>query len=193
VGVGSGVDFEQLIDGDFGVDLGGVQSGMAEQLLNEPDVSSVVVHVGGTGVAKQVATSGFVDANFFHRSFDPVGDVVGGEPGSVSGDEQRVFCRIDFQFRSGFFPVTCQPCDGPGSEWNGSAFASLALTNGQDATFHVHVFLVQVSHFTASQSTGVGVTSPLVKYCTLSAFEPAFSLPKWRSLGYGRYFCENML
>jgi hydrogenase maturation factor len=52
VGVGSGVDFEQLIDGDFCVDLSGVQSSVAKQLLNETDVGSVVVHVGGTGVAE---------------------------------------------------------------------------------------------------------------------------------------------
>jgi hypothetical protein len=40
------VDFLQLLDADFGVNLRRVQAGVSEHLLNEPDVGPVLVHVG---------------------------------------------------------------------------------------------------------------------------------------------------
>ena len=45
-GMRPGMDFAQLHDADVGVDLGGVEPGMAEHLLDEPDVGPVLQHVG---------------------------------------------------------------------------------------------------------------------------------------------------
>ncbi len=42
----AGVNFLQLLDADFGVDGGGVEFLVPEQLLSEPDVGSVLRHVG---------------------------------------------------------------------------------------------------------------------------------------------------
>ena len=52
----AGVNFLQLPDADFGVNGGGVEFLMAEQLLDEADVRPVLQHVRGTGVAKRVTT-----------------------------------------------------------------------------------------------------------------------------------------
>ncbi len=49
-------------DGDVGIDLGGVEPGVAEQLLDEADVGPVLEHVGGAGVAQQVAGTWPADA-----------------------------------------------------------------------------------------------------------------------------------
>ena len=48
------MDVEELVDGDLGVEGGGVEFGVAEELLNEADVGSVFEHVGGAGVAEKV-------------------------------------------------------------------------------------------------------------------------------------------
>ena len=45
--MGPGVDFAELVDAHFGVDGGGFELFVAEQLLDEADVGSVVVHLGG--------------------------------------------------------------------------------------------------------------------------------------------------
>ena len=52
-----GVDFPQLNDADFGVNLRGVEPGVSEHLLNEADVRAVLKHVRGAGVAEQVTAS----------------------------------------------------------------------------------------------------------------------------------------
>ena len=50
------VNLLQLFDADFGVNRGGVEFFVAEQLLDEPDVGPVLQHVGGATVTKHVAT-----------------------------------------------------------------------------------------------------------------------------------------
>ena len=42
------MDFPQLDDAHVGVDLGGVEAGMAKHLLDEADVGSVLQPVGRT-------------------------------------------------------------------------------------------------------------------------------------------------
>jgi len=49
--VRTGVDFAQMADIDFGVDLGGIELGMAEELTDEADVGSILEHVGGAAVS----------------------------------------------------------------------------------------------------------------------------------------------
>jgi hypothetical protein len=56
------MDFAKLHDGYIGVDLRGVEPGVSEQLLDEADVGPVFEHVGGAGVAQQMAGTGAADA-----------------------------------------------------------------------------------------------------------------------------------
>src|SRR5947207_3622784 len=46
-GMAAGVNFLKLFDADLGVNRGGVEFLVAEQLLNEPDVGAVLQHVRG--------------------------------------------------------------------------------------------------------------------------------------------------
>lgn len=61
----------QVVDAHFGIDGGGGQPGMVQQLLDEADIRPALVHVSGATVAQQVAASGPVD-----RSLDAAGAVV---------------------------------------------------------------------------------------------------------------------
>jgi len=53
-GMGGGVDLLEFADGDLGVNLGGGEFGVAEQLLDEADVGPVFVHERGAGVAQEM-------------------------------------------------------------------------------------------------------------------------------------------
>jgi len=50
-----GVDFLELSDADLGINLGRIKSSMAQLLLDEPGIGSVLEHQGGTGVPKEIA------------------------------------------------------------------------------------------------------------------------------------------
>ncbi len=52
------MSLEQLLEADTRVNLGGVQFGMAEDLLDGADVRSGVVHQCGHRVAEDVAGAG---------------------------------------------------------------------------------------------------------------------------------------
>jgi RHS repeat-associated protein len=65
VRVGAGVDFAEGVDVDvgvdLGVDLGGFEAGVAEHFLDVADVGAAPVHVGGAGVAEEMAGAGMTD------------------------------------------------------------------------------------------------------------------------------------
>ena len=67
--MGGGVDAGQMVEGDLGVELGGFQTAMAQQGLDDPDVGAALEHVGGAGVAEQVAGAGFFDLGLLEQAF----------------------------------------------------------------------------------------------------------------------------
>ena len=55
------MDFFELPDADLGVNLGGIKPSMAQLLLDEPGIGSILQHQGGTGMPQQVARALFPD------------------------------------------------------------------------------------------------------------------------------------
>ena len=68
--MGGGVDFGQVIEGDVGVELGGFQALVAQEGLDDPDVGPALEHVGGAGVAEQVAGAGSSEVGFLQQALD---------------------------------------------------------------------------------------------------------------------------
>jgi hypothetical protein len=66
----AGVNLLKLFDADFGVNGGGVELGVAEQLLDESDVGPVFEHVRRAGVPQQVARG-----HAARHLFDPTGQL----------------------------------------------------------------------------------------------------------------------
>jgi hypothetical protein len=71
-----GVDLLQIIDGDLGINLGGFQGFMTQQLLDMADRGTVFQHMGGTGMTEGVGrdvllNTGSLDTSF-HRKIDAV-------------------------------------------------------------------------------------------------------------------------
>ena len=76
-GVGVFVDLFEVLAGHVGVDLGGGEVGVAEQLFDGLDVASFVEDVGGEAVAEHVGADavgvGEKGHVFSHRAVDLVG------------------------------------------------------------------------------------------------------------------------
>ena len=84
VRVATGVNLLEGTDADMGVNLGGVEPGMAEHLLNVADVGSSIEHVGGTGMPQEMAGTGQGNANAVELLAYPVADELGAETVAVA-------------------------------------------------------------------------------------------------------------
>jgi len=81
------MDFAQLNDAHVGVDLGGIEPGMTEHLLDEPDVGPVLQHVSCATVPKQVAGAAAPDVGGGDSPPDPVADKAAGQPLTIAAKE----------------------------------------------------------------------------------------------------------
>jgi len=73
--VRSGINFLEGFDRNFRINLGGVEAGVAEELLDQADVGAVFQHVGGAAVTEEVATAALADVGGFDGLGHPVADV----------------------------------------------------------------------------------------------------------------------
>src|ERR1700722_7576426 len=77
--VGPFIGAAQMILAELGVDLGGGDGDVAEQLLDDPDVGAVGQHVAGARVAQYVGTDQGSEP-------DPVGMVAHDGPGPLAAE-----------------------------------------------------------------------------------------------------------
>ena len=81
------MDFAQLHDGHIGVDLRGVKTGVAKQLLDVTDVGAVLQHVRGARMTKLMAGAGSAKGGG-HDAANPVAKIPGGETFAVTAKKQ---------------------------------------------------------------------------------------------------------
>ena len=98
----------QVLDIEMGVDLGGFEAGVAEHFLDDPDVSTVAVHVGRAGVAQEVAGSRFGDAGGLHLLGNPSSDVGRGDAGGVSREDESRFAGDACHERAGLGQIAVE-------------------------------------------------------------------------------------
>ena len=75
---------------DSSIDLGGLEAGMTEQLLDIPDVRTVLKHVGGAGVTNRMETDVLFDAQVLGQFFDEIEQGITRHGPATSGEEERV-------------------------------------------------------------------------------------------------------
>jgi len=101
--MGQLVDFLQLGNRHRRVNLGRLETGVAEQLLDVTDVGPVLQHEGGAGVAEQMAGTGVAQVGLADVGGDEMGEVARMQRAvSVPGQEQRPLCGIDRELRAAF-------------------------------------------------------------------------------------------
>ena len=71
------VDFAEAAAGDVGVDLGGGEAGVAEELLDGAEVGAVLQQVGGEGVAEGVGADVVLGAGGEDVAVDDAADAAG--------------------------------------------------------------------------------------------------------------------
>jgi len=112
VGMTARMHFAELFDGHRRVNLGRIQFGMTEELLDVADVGPAFEHVGGAGVPEEVAGTGALHARAVERVTHNVAQAALAEAFAVAGQEQGLLGRVGFQSRPTVAEVTFQPVQG---------------------------------------------------------------------------------
>lgn len=86
-GVAGGVHVVESFVADVGVNRGGIEPGMAEHFLDDPQIGTMVEHVGGARMAEQMATAVTTKADLIEIAPDKVAHGAGTEPFGVAGEE----------------------------------------------------------------------------------------------------------
>ena len=137
--VGHGVDTLQLTDADLGINLGRVQVGMSEHLLDKPDVGTIFEHERGARMPEQM-TAAVGDSGLPH--------VLGHDPGKivraqaripVAGKEKRLLPGIGEHVRANVPHVFAHPRERSPADGNNAVFLALALPDEQHPTIGFQV------------------------------------------------------
>ena len=103
------VDFLELFDAHFGVNLRGFELSMPKQLLDETDVGASFEHVRGAGVAEEVATATTPQLGRFDVFGHHAAEDVRVKGLAVAAKEKSVLGSMDIQLRSYGIEVFFQP------------------------------------------------------------------------------------
>jgi hypothetical protein len=122
-----GVDFQQLLDTDLGVNLGRLQFLVAEQLLDKADVRAALEHVSGAGVAEQVATALTADVGGFDVFGHLAAQDVRIEGFPVTAQKQRRLVGVEHQQRPHVAEVAFEPDERTRTDRRHAVFAAFAL------------------------------------------------------------------
>jgi hypothetical protein len=109
--VGRALDSEAAAVEDVGVDHGGLDRAVSEELLDGADVVAIGEEVGGEGVAHRVPGGVFAQAGLPHGRLEGV--LAGGVRGGGGGAPRR--------------SLRCEGCAEPGDEQPASALTSAPL------------------------------------------------------------------
>jgi hypothetical protein len=142
-------------DGHRGVDAGGIESRVAEELLDDSDVGPVFVHVGGATVPQEVAASGLGDPCGFDRFGDSVAEVAGAEPFAVSAEKEGLLAHFEEEFRAGAFEVFLQPMKRSFSDGKEAVFVPFSFSDEEGLAGRIEVAEVQVGEFASPRAGGV--------------------------------------
>jgi len=148
----AGVNFLKLFDAHLGVDGGGVEFLVAEQLLDETDVRAVFQHVGGAGMTQRMATAFAFQPGLFEPGRDHARDHIGVERATVASQEQRLGAGVQAEPWTHFLLVTFEPCNGARTHGNHAIFFAFALANVQRAALGVQIGQIEAAKLGAAQA-----------------------------------------
>jgi len=142
------VDLDELFDAHFGVNLRGLESLVAEELLDKADVAPAFEHVGGAAVAKEMATAAPPDVGGLDVFRDSAAEHIRVEGLSVARQKQRSRLRPENEQGPHVDQIPFESEQGAFAHRNDAVLATLALAHLGGATF-----LVDRGEFQPGQST----------------------------------------
>lgn len=150
------MDLLKLLDGEVGVEFGGVEVFVAEELLDGAEVGSVVHHEGGDGVAEEMAGAFLFDACGLNVFANEVAKDSWGERFSGVGEEEAfVVVGFDEELGSDVGEVFVEPFRGAISEGKEAVFFAFALADHEGLLLEVEVVEGEVGEFLAPDAGGV--------------------------------------
>ena len=155
-GVGLGMNELELADAYAGVDGGGLEVFVAEQLLDVADVGPAFEHVRGAGVAEQVAPALFApDTGVADAVPDQAGEHVGMEAFAVAADEEALLAGNAGEQRANVVEVFLDPAQGARADGDDAVLHALALADEHGSLVAVEVAQVELHEFAAPHAGGV--------------------------------------
>jgi len=148
----TGVDFLELFNAHFGVDRGGVEFLVTEQLLDKANVSAVLQHVCGATVPQHVAAAFAFERGLFEPGGDHAREDIRIEGFAVAGQEQRLRARVQTQAGAHFFEITFEPVNSPQAHRHHAVFFALALADVNRAALRVQVGQIEAAKLGAAHS-----------------------------------------
>lgn len=153
------MDGLQVVFDDVGVDLRGLDAGVAEHFLNVADAGSAAKHPGRARMAQavrgrrcgQVAELGVAA----HEAQQPCGcERLAG----LHQKEQRggfAWLGLRYELRAGFAEVTGEPFKGDVADGHEPVFAAFALLHGDGAFVAVEVVECELAQLSGAEAAGV--------------------------------------
>jgi hypothetical protein len=92
--VGLVVGIDQALSGDVGVNLGGRQAPVAEEILDTPEIGPTVEEVGGETVPERVRARGWVQPLGFEITLENPANAPGGQSTAALVEEQGWLCGL---------------------------------------------------------------------------------------------------
>lgn len=154
-GMAGAVDLLELLDADLGVDLGGGQFGVAEELLDEADVGSVFEHEGGTGVPQQVAGAAFAECGGVDVVADELGQPVRRERLEQVRQEQGAVIGFAGIHRPDLVAVSGDPRKGAVADGHDAVLPALALADEEGAALGIDVVGLEAHQLAAPHAGAV--------------------------------------
>lgn len=134
-----GVDLLELGDADLGVDGGGGQTAVAEDLLDEAHVGAALEHLRRHRVAEDVARAGLAEVGALHVAGDEVADPAQAERLASPGEKQAPLASGPEQIRPGLLDVLLDPGQGALADGHAAILVALALAHEDHAAAGVEV------------------------------------------------------
>ena len=129
----------QLIDGNVGVNGGGVDVFVAEYGLDVAQLCAILQHVGSHGMAEQMATASALDTGLVEQLFNLVAQVAWGDGVAVGIAEQVLFDHIGEQVRPSLIQIAAQPHQRPLADGYTAILIAFPLPHKQAAPLEVDV------------------------------------------------------
>ena len=154
-GVGAGDGGLEVEGLDPGVDGGGVETGVAEELLDVPDVGAALQQVRRAGMPQIVRRERVRDVGTLGVQVHQALDGLHAQPRAVAGEKERRFVRVAHQARTGVAEVAIDRLGGPPDERDEAVLAALAFADDEDALPELDVSDIQPLAFADAEADAV--------------------------------------
>lgn len=129
----------QISDGNAGVDLGGLQAFVAEELLDFADVGAAPEEMSGKRMPEDVGRNGCLNPSLLRTLMHDGIDHGFSDASSVLIEKERVFTRALHQLRARLSQVVVEHEGGAAGQRDDAILSALAVADQEKTLAQIHV------------------------------------------------------